>query len=132
MGMAEIKITKAEPKESALLKCSTCGNAKRVWLDICKACANPESNWYEDAIAKLEKDNKAQNNQIRIQIDQLNSYAGKVRRLEKNNKRLFVLLDIVTQSLEVAAKVGANAGYTAKRLLSIIKSNVDMWKEEKQ
>jgi hypothetical protein len=60
-------------KESALLKCESCKNVQRVWLNKCKACRDPEDNWYEDRIAELEAKVESQDKQIRALVDKLHS-----------------------------------------------------------
>jgi hypothetical protein len=75
MGMAEVKpegIIDAVPQESALLMCNECGGAKRVWLENCTHCRDPEVNWYEKRIAWLEGKVAEQDQYIRKQADLLN------------------------------------------------------------
>jgi len=82
MGMVtpeeDTAIKTAIPKESALLKCENCGQASRVWLNACKICRNPESNWYEQRIARLEEIIERQNKMILKQVDMLNYYKAKL------------------------------------------------------
>jgi len=60
------------PKDSALLKCETCGSVRRVWLNQCRACKDPTDNWYERRIAELEGVIQQQDAYIRKQADELN------------------------------------------------------------
>lgn len=76
-GMAKVEDPHTKPpipKESALLKCEHCGNANRVWLNRCERCRDPETNWYEARIARLEETIAAQDKLIRNQADLLNNY----------------------------------------------------------
>ena len=69
------------PRDSALLKCESCGGAKRVSLNQCEHCAGPETSWYERRIALLESKLSGQNEQIRAQVDKLNNYSARERRI---------------------------------------------------
>ena len=71
------------PRDSALLKCEQCGNARRVWLNCCASCADPEANWYEKRMKEYEDIINKQDRMIRSQADQLNTYLAKVRDYEK-------------------------------------------------
>lgn len=84
-GMAKVEDPNTKlpiPKESALLKCETCGNASRVWLNMCQKCTAPEVNWYEERIAKLEETIQQQDQLIRNQADLLNNYSAELKRLK--------------------------------------------------
>ena len=84
MGMAKHPDLPPDPipKESALLTCETCGAHQRVWLNRCQKCCDPEVNWYEARIAKLEEVIQQQDKLIRNQADTLNSYAAELRLLK--------------------------------------------------
>ena len=87
-GMATVSdpnLQETIPKESALLKCESCGGAQRVWLSQCRTCSAPEENWYEKRIARLEEITNAQDRLIRRQADMLNEYYLKLRKLEDRN-----------------------------------------------
>lgn len=94
-GMAKIENPHTRtliPKESALLTCETCGAHQRVWLNRCKRCRDPEVNWYEARIAKLEEMLATQDKLIRQQADQLNNYAAELRTLRsawKENESVY-------------------------------------------
>lgn len=59
--------------DSALLKCESCGNTARVWLNKCERCKDPTTNWYEDRIKELEAIIDRQDKQIRYLVDTLHS-----------------------------------------------------------
>jgi len=77
MAKPESNIMPTVPKDSALLKCESCGNTQRVWLNKCKACKDPESNWYEQTIAKLEAITEIDSKTICDMADKLNSYSSR-------------------------------------------------------
>lgn len=76
-GMATHPAELPDPisKESALLKCVSCGRSQRVWLERCIKCNSPETNWYEARLAVYEKRLEEQDKLIRKQADLLNRYA---------------------------------------------------------
>lgn len=93
MGMVDVagKLLKAVPKESALLKCEKCGNARRVWLNECQHCRSPEANWYEERLAQLEDLIERQNKLIQAQVNKLHTQSAELRGLREelglNGKR---------------------------------------------
>jgi len=82
LGNEKCKIS-SNPLANAFLQCEKCGQGQRVWLESCRACADPGICIYTDEIAELKAANKVlmqQRVDIGISLDLANAQLAELRR----------------------------------------------------
>jgi len=82
LGNEKCKIS-SNPLANAFLQCEKCGQGQRVWLESCRACADPGICIYTDEIAELKAANKVlmqQRVDIGISLDLANAQIAELRR----------------------------------------------------